>query len=357
MILPALLSFLPLQSAVQVPDPAELARAKEFLREAHTGLDGTVLPPFREGEAPWKIDQRDLARTGRRIYMFPSGMVFIDIKSARIVGYGFGGSPYPPLSLREADGSVTPRRVEDEDALALAKRFFNAAGYPGDIVAEETLDLQGSAENQVAVTFVRSYRGVPFYVDRGQGRVAVDRQTGVLEEFYPPLNVPEPPASVVPGGSRKDARLAALDAAGRWQGEPLVESPRYPMGLLLWTPRSSIALNPGEANKIEPGRARTLRPGPLAQLRANRALLVYAGSVVNAEGVRHFVVLDALTGLPLEMETLPLVSPWGMFSGGAPSASATAKPRPLPIPTVSRPWRVGREGAGGRRGPRPRLPP
>ena len=342
MILSALLSLFVTSQDVLNPRDQRIVRA--FVTAARTGIDGEVLPPIpaagQEPDLKETYNRPEDVQRGYLCYDFARTWVTLDIVRGRVDHYN---DFVPTGPGREADGSLAPRRVTDAQAIAQARRFYAAAGWPGgfdvyprlveDGTLADVLDNQGDNESGLQIDFVPTWNGVRYEESRSMGQFHVHRQTGQLTGFSSPgRNLPPPPASLAPAGSLSAARNIAFGLGAQRFGEAVAESPGRPFGLRIWYPVEGYADRRPVARRSYSARVRS-------SVEAGRGVLAYVGWLSGGSWECNVgVVLDALSGEVIEV--VPAHAPGG--SGGA----GGTNPRPLIVPTAPRPWRVG-TGKGG----------
>ena len=347
MILTALAALLLLRQGAD-----ELARVKEFVRVAHIGREGLLLPPYDQQGEPtirdhtesvWSEFDSRLVKQARREYRFGYARVDVDGRTGRIVYYTVvvDFRDYPPAFTQEERGNEmpVPRALTNAEAVSLAEQAYAAAGWPGGIAPYEMHDLYGNNNTCVEVGYSPVWRGIPY---EGTGdTIEVNRQTGRLEKFRAgftqPGSVSAPPLSLLTGGNLGEARLVALRSMLVWRkAGTFRENPMRPLRLVLWQPRYYIT---GAYEAYGAHQGGRIEPFHVAELRAGRAILAYSGTLTGSDGREYNVRLDARTGFPLTLSDD--WDPVGRAGSGGLAAKPPPVPRPVPVPSAARPWRVG----------------
>ena len=327
--------ILALQSLqLSAPNLRERTTVATFLREAHIGVEGIVLPTFAKLGAPRLSVDQFLQWVVRR-YDFGKASLEYSPLLDRVIAYsevseGNFSWPYEP------DGTVRPRRVSNEEAAIIAQRLYQAAGNPGEIRVEEVTDLMGGNDTCVGVRYVPTIGGVP-YGREYERQMEIDRQTGEIQTFSSLTDLPLPPPSLRPVGSLDEARLLAMRAAlarGRARGLRTVRADRRDFELRVWLPPAGYARDDLARFGIDP----RLRNA----IAARRGLLAYVGRVEYRPGLWADMVVEARTGEVLRLEVQDLVQIMKGAGGGAPPPMT----RPLALPTGARPWRTATAGKG-----------
>ena len=338
MILSALLPF---AAPFGLPVAQEAGLVRAFVSVARTGVDpNIVLPPYGEdGEQPYVsgMNSPQSLKSGTRWYQYNQADVAVDFRHGRIGAYG------DEVALWKQNQGVdtTKGRVTNEQAVALARRFFAAAGWGESVVWPATyrVAVKGvyDAEDRgtLEIHLRSAASGVP-YTGEGEAIIEINRWTGQLNSFNGPFNTrPAPPLSTLPRGTLAQARSVALSYGVELRGESLTDLPSHPFALRVWCPRLE-----------DDGTLRDPASYPLsvrAAAAAGRGVLAYEGWIAGGSHESMlYVVVDAATGAILHTEGPPgLGSGGGGGSGGRPIPAAA-----LTVPTAPRPWRVstGKKG-------------
>lgn len=198
--------------------PTEEVRVRNFYRTAIAPY-GRAVRPFEANETPKRSEPDGTVRF--RKYGYTYGMVLVEPTSGTVAAASFTR----PMAY------ATTRRVSDEQAIKLARKYVWAAGLEMPIDTYRVKDHEGTNEAGIRVDFVPTYKGVAFSRLSG-GLAIVNRETGHLEELYMPQHaIPTPPADVRPTLALDEARVTGLVALLKDGAEAVKVSQTMPLHL------------------------------------------------------------------------------------------------------------------------------